>query len=97
MAHRYDLAHMSRFVDELDAHIERLQGISETIRGSATATESGFAGTGGDSFAAAHTNWQQDTGKHLEYLRSLRQHVHTTSRNYTEAERLNREMFGFAR
>ena len=97
MVHRYDLGEMSRFVDDLDGHTARLQGISEAIGSTARDTESRFAGTGGDEFAAAHSTWQQDASKHLADLRTLRGQVHTARGNYAEAERLNREMFGFAK
>jgi len=88
---------MSRFVDDLDGHIARLQGISEAIGGTARDTESHFAGTGADGFTAAHSTWQQDTSNHLAALRALRRQVYTAHRNYAEAERLNREMFGFTK
>ncbi|WP_225728351.1 MULTISPECIES: WXG100 family type VII secretion target [unclassified Nocardia] len=96
MAHRYDLAAMERFVTDLDGHIRRLAGMHEAVGRSAADLRPHFVGDGGDGFSTAHADWQSDSGERLDELRALRTQVHTAHHNYAEAERLNREMFGFA-
>ncbi|MFI6170640.1 WXG100 family type VII secretion target [Nocardia sp. NPDC051052] len=96
MAHRYDLTAMDRFVTDLDGHIRRLEGMREAVGQSAAAIKPDFVGAGGDGFDTAHAGWQSEWGEHLDNLRALRTQVHAAHANYAEAERLNREMFGFA-
>ncbi|MFC9437695.1 WXG100 family type VII secretion target [Nocardia sp. NPDC057030] len=96
MAHRYDLTEMDRFLTDLDVHIRRLEGMRGAVGQSAAEVKPHFVGAGGDGFDTAHADWQTEWVGHLDQLRALRKQVHAAKANYAEAERLNREMFGFA-
>ncbi|WP_280431705.1 WXG100 family type VII secretion target [Nocardia brasiliensis] len=96
MAHTYDLEQMAQFVTRLDGQIAQLQDICDGIQRSAATVRSQFIGAGAEGFAIKHTEWQTEVADELAKLQALREKVHLAQRNYAEAERLNREMLGFA-
>lgn len=93
--YKYDLAAMDSFLADIDSRIAALTDKHAEVQSTVTSLADTYVGEAADAHREAHGHWQQTATAHIEELKKLRDQVALARRNYADAQRANREMFGW--